>query len=134
MKNTMDYLVGNTAIQIINTGKKIKIVNVEKEKRKRRILRSLFIAFFMAAVMVGSCFYVVSMQNTETMLDRQVYSLRGEIDELQKENSRLQKEYENKELDYEEIMEKAQELGMRFPTEAQVLTYHFRKSTAVRVH
>lgn len=134
MKNTMDYMAGSTAIQIITTGKKIKVVNVEKKKRKRRMIRSALIGLTTAAITVGSCFYVVTMQNTETMLDRQVYSLRGEIDELQKENSRLQKEYENKELDYEEIMEKAQELGMRFPTEAQVLTYHFGKSTAVRVH
>ena len=130
----MDYMVGNTAVQIINTGKRIKIINVEKEKRKRRMIRSALIGLTTAAITVGSCFYVVTMQNTETMLDRQVYSLQGEIDELQKENSRLQKENENRELDYDEIMERARELGMRFPTKAQVFTYHFGKSTAVRVH
>ena len=32
MKTTMDYMVGNTAIQIVNTGKRIKIVDVEKEE------------------------------------------------------------------------------------------------------
>ena len=37
MKVTMDYVVGNTAIQIVNTGKKVKIVDVEKQKKKRNV-------------------------------------------------------------------------------------------------
>ena len=37
MKVTMDYVVGNTAIQIVNTGKKVKIVDVEKQKKKRNL-------------------------------------------------------------------------------------------------
>ena len=41
MKVTMDYVVGNTAIQIVNTGKKVKIVDVEKQKKKRKFIRLL---------------------------------------------------------------------------------------------
>ena len=36
MKITTDYVIGNTAIQIVNTGKRIKIVDVEKRARKKR--------------------------------------------------------------------------------------------------
>ena len=44
MKVTMDYVVGNTAIQIVNTGKKVKIVDVEKQKKKRKFIKQWIIA------------------------------------------------------------------------------------------
>ena len=40
MKVTMDYVVGNTAIQIVNTGKKVKIVDVKNRRRKESLLNS----------------------------------------------------------------------------------------------
>ena len=39
MRITTDYMIGNTAIQIVNTGRKIKIVDVEKQRTKKRFLK-----------------------------------------------------------------------------------------------
>ena len=34
MKTTMEYMVGNTAVQIVNTGKRIKVIDIKKEKKQ----------------------------------------------------------------------------------------------------
>ena len=54
MKVTMDYVVGNTAIQIVNTGKKVKIVDVEKQKKKRKFIKQWIIA---SAQLFPNCSY-----------------------------------------------------------------------------
>lgn len=134
MKATMDYMVGNTAIQIVNTGKKIKIIDVEKEKVKRRFWKKLLLVLAVGIMMFSSCFYVVKLQNTETLLDRQIYDLKGQIEDLQHENTVLEKENEDQEIDYKTIYKKALEMGMKFPSNNQIYEYHVDKSTAVRIN
>ena len=58
MKVTMDYVVGNTAIQIVNTGKKVKIVDVEKQKKKRKFIKQWIIASAASLVLILSCFQI----------------------------------------------------------------------------
>lgn len=134
MKTTMDYMVGNTAIQIINTGKKIKIVDVEKEKVRKKFLARLILVTLIAAMLMVTCFYVVQLQNRRALLDREIYTLQTQVEDLQKENLVLEKQNAEVAIDYEDIYNKALELGMRFPTNQQIQTYTVEKSTAVRIN
>lgn len=134
MKTTMDYMVGNTAIQIINTGKKIKIVDVEKEKVRKKFLARLILVTLIAAMLMVTCFYVVQLQNRKALLDREIYTLQTQVEDLQKENLVLEKQNAEVAIDYEDIYNKALELGMRFPTNQQIQTYTVEKSTAVRIN
>lgn len=133
MKTTLDYMVGNTAIQIVNTGKRIKVIDVEKEKNRKRFWKRFFIVSFMAALLTVTCFHVVKMENHKVLLDRQVYRLRSQINVLEKENVILRRQNEEVAIDYNEIFERAKGLGMRFPTNRQLETYTVEKSTAVRM-
>lgn len=134
MKTTMDYMVGNTAIQIINTGKKIKIVDVEKEKVRKKFLARLILVTLIAAMLMVTCFYVVQLQNRRALLDREIYTLQTQVEDLQKDNLVLEKQNAEVAIDYEDIYNKALELGMRFPTNQQIQTYTVEKSTAVRIN
>ena len=134
MKTTMEYTVGNTAIQIVNTGKKIKVIDVKKEKQKRKAIKRISVSLMAVFAMVWCCFYVVNLQNAETMLDKQVYSLQLEIEELEHENTLLAREYESEAVDYDEIFAKAKSMGMRFPTSDQLYQYTVQKSTAIRIN
>ena len=134
MKITTDYMVGSTAIQIINTGRKIKVIDVEKEKKKRYFLKILFVTLFSSIFFLFSCFYIVKLHNTSTMLDKQNYILQGEIKHLEEENAVLIKETENITVDYRELYKKAKELGMKFPTEGQVYHYEAERSSTVKIN
>lgn len=134
MKTTMDYMVGNTAIQIINTGKKIKIVDVEKEKVRKKFLARLILVTLIAAMLMVTCFYVVQLQNRKALLDREIYTLQTQVEDLEKENIVMEKQNAEVAIDYEDIYKKALELGMRFPTNQQIQTYTVEKSTAVRIN
>jgi len=134
MKTTLDYMIGNTAVQIINTGKKIRVVDIRKEQNKKRFARVVCIGGLLASLTFGSCFYLISMHHSEELLSREVYTLQSEIEELHSENLLLKKKNENQQIDYKEIFHKAKKLGMRFPTSDQVYEYTNEKSTGVRVN
>ena len=133
MKTTMDYMIGNTAIQLVNTGKKIKIIDVEKQKIRRSIIKSLVISIAIVTLFIVCCFYIVKLENQKVLLDQSVYSLQCQIDSIEKENKVLQKEQQEVAVDYDQIYKKALALGMKFPTNEQVGTYTPEKSTAVRI-
>ncbi|MCI8791921.1 MAG: hypothetical protein HFG38_03820 [Eubacterium sp.] len=133
MKITTDYIVGNTAIQIVNTGKRIKVIDIAKERKKRYFLEVIVVTLAASIVFLGCCFYIVKLHNTSTMLDKQNYVLRSEIEGLQKENAIRERERENVMVDYKALYKKARRLGMRFPAEGQVYRYDVEKSTAVRI-
>lgn len=133
MKLTMDYMVGNTAIQIINTGKKIKVVDVEKAKVRRSIVKHLIVALAITGILITLCFYVVRLENQKVLLNRAVYTLQSQVDRIAKENVSIQKQEQEVPVDYEEIYKKALSLGMRFPTKEQIGTYSAEKSTAIRL-
>lgn len=132
MRVTVDYMIGNTAIQIINKGNKIKIVDVEKEKVRKSIIKHLIVALMVAALLIASCFYVVRLENQKVMLNKEVYTLQTEVDNITKENMVLRKEEQNLPIDYEAILKSALALGMHFPTNQQIEKYDVEKSTAVR--
>ena len=134
MKTTMDYMVGNTAIQIVNTGRKIKIVDVEKRAVKKRFWKRFFMVSFIAAALMVACFYVVRLENQKVLLDQQVYELQAQVKDLEKENLVMEKQNEEVPIDYQDIYNRALGLGLKFPTEQQVQTYTVEKSTAVRMY
>ena len=134
MKTTMDYMVGNTAIQIVNTGRKIKIVDVEKRAVKKRFWKRFFMVSFIAAALMVAGFYVVRLENQKVLLDQQVYELQAQVKDLEKENLVMEKQNEEVPIDYQDIYNRALGLGMKFPTEQQVQTYTVEKSTAVRMY
>lgn len=134
MKTTMDYMVGNTAIQIINKGNKIKVVDVKKEKVRRRIVKHLLSTLIITAMLVVMCFYVVRMENQKVLLDKAVFTLQSQIDKMEKNNIMLQKEEQEEPINYNVIYKKALALGMKFPTNEQMGTYSVEKSTTVRVN
>lgn len=133
MKTTLDYMVGNTAIQIIHTGKKIRVVDVEKEKVRKIFLARFILVTVIAVLLIVTCFYVVQLQNDKVLLDQKIYTLQGQVEDLKKENIVLEKQNEEAAIDYEEIYRRALALGMRFPTNDQMHTYTVEKSTAVRM-
>ena len=133
MKVTMDYMVENTAIQLVNTGKKIKVIDVQKKRKKHQMIRFMSIGLLIVTSFVLSCFYVVRMQNQKVLLNQSLFSLQCQIEQMEKENQVLENEQQKKALDYDEIYEKAIALGMKFPTSTQIGSYIPEKSTAVRV-
>ena len=133
MKTTMDYMIGNTAIQLVNTGKKIKIIDVEKQKERRSLLKALLVSSVIIGMFVASCFYVVRLENQRVLLDQSVYSLQCQIDDMQKENNVLRKEQQELAIDYDRIYKRALALGMRFPKSGQIGVYKPEKSTAIRI-
>ncbi|MCH5252982.1 MAG: septum formation initiator family protein [Lachnospiraceae bacterium] len=135
MKITTDYTIGNTAIQIVNTGKRIKVVDVEKEKMKKRFLKKILIVAISGAMAFTSCLYFVNLQHKKVFLNKQVYALQGQIEQLERENSLMQRENdENLIVDYDAVYKKARKLGMIFPSNEQTYTYRVDKSTAVRMN
>ena len=134
MKTTLDYMVGNTAIQIVNTGKRIKVIDVQKEQTKRRFIRVSLGFLVVTLLTFMSCFYLITMHSAEEVLNREVYALKSEIEELQGENLLLQKKNENYTIDYKDIFSKAKKMGMRFPVEEQLYEYTNQKSTAVKIN
>lgn len=134
MRATMDYMVGSTAIQIRSRGNRIKVVDVEKEKVRKSILKHFLAALVIAGMLILLCFYVVQLENQKIMLDESVYELQSQIDDITKGNLVLQKEEESLLIDYDTIFRKALAKGMKFPQKQQVATYDMQKSTAVRMN
>ena len=62
MKSTTEYMIGNTAVQIVNKGKRICVVDVEKRKLKGRIVKRGLVTVIMAAMLTVACFYVVRLK------------------------------------------------------------------------
>lgn len=134
MKNTTDYMVGNTAFQIINKGKKIIVVDVEKEKARKQFIRKSILTLAAGFVVFLICLGFVHLENNRVLLDRQLYEMREEVSEMEGELQVLEKESEQKEVDFADIFHKAKKMGMRFPQLRQVCYYKADKSTAVRIN
>lgn len=133
MKVATDYTVGNTAIQIINTGKKIRIIDVVKEQNKKELIRKIATVAFIGTLSFAGCFAVLDYQNSSVVLDKQVYRLRSDIEKLERENLVLSRDIDKKTIDYKKVYAKAKELGMVFPKKKQIKKYSVKKSNVVRV-
>lgn len=133
MKSTTEYMIGNTAVQIVNKGKRICVVDVEKRKQKGRIVKRGLVTVIMAAMLTVACFYVVRLNNQQVILGDSVQRLQDQVTVLKEKTEEMKREASDAALDYDTIFSKAKKLGMKFPKQDQVYDYKVQKSTAVRV-
>ncbi len=133
MKSTMEYMIGNTAVQIVNKGKRICVVDVEKRKQKGRMVKRGLVTVIMAAMLTVACFYVVRLNNQQVILGDSVQRLQDQVTVLKEKTEEMKREASDAALDYDTIFSKAKKLGMKFPKQDQVYDYKVQKSTAVRV-
>lgn len=133
MKLTTEYMIGNTAVQIVNKGKRICVVDVEKRKQKGRMVKRGMVTVIMAAMLTVACFYVVRLNNQQVILGDSVQSLQDQVTVLKEKTEEMKREASDAALDYDTIFSKAKKLGMKFPKQDQVYGYKVQKSTAVRV-
>lgn len=133
MKSTTEYMIGNTAVQIVNKGKRICVVDVEKRKQKGRMVKRGLVTVIMAAMLTVACFYVVRLNNQQVILGDSVQRLQDQVTVLKEKTEEMKREASDAALDYNTIFSKAKKLGMKFPKQNQVYDYKVQKSTAVRV-
>lgn len=133
MKSTTEYMIGNTAVQIVNKGKRICVVDVEKRKQKGRMVKRGLVTVIMAAMLTVACFYVVRLNNQQVILGDSVQRLQDQVTVLKEKTEEMKREASDAALDYDTIFSKAKKLGMKFPKQNQVYDYKVQKSTAVRV-
>ena len=133
MKSTTEYMIGNTAVQIVNKGKRICVVDVKKRKQKGRMVKRGLVTVIMAAMLTVACFYVVRLNNQQVILGDSVQRLQDQVTVLKEKTEEMKREASDAALDYDTIFTKAKKLGMKFPKQDQVYDYKVQKSTAVRV-
>lgn len=133
MKSTTEYMIGNTAVQIVNKGKRICVVDVKKRKQKGRMVKRGLVTVIMAAMLTVACFYVVRLNNQQVILGDSVQRLQDQVTVLKEKTEEMKREASDVALDYDTIFSKAKKLGMKFPKQDQVYDYKVQKSTAVRV-
>lgn len=133
MKSTTEYMIGNTAVQIVNKGKRICVVDVKKRKQKGRMVKRGLVTVIMAAMLTVACFYVVRLNNQKVILGDSVQRLQDQVTVLKEKTEEMKREASDAALDYDTIFSKAKKLGMKFPKQDQVYDYKVQKSTAVRV-
>ena len=133
MKSTTEYMIGNTAVQIVNKGKRICVVDVKKRKQKGRMVKRGLVTVIMAAMLTVACFYVVRLNNQQVILGDSVQRLQDQVTVLKEKTEEMKREASDAALDYDTIFSKAKKLGMKFPKQDQVHDYKVQKSTAVRV-
>ena len=133
MKSTTEYMIGNTAVQIVNKGKRICVVDVKKRKQKGRMVKRGLVTVIMAAMLTVACFYVVRLNNQQVILGDSVQRLQDQVTVLKEKTEEMKREASDAALDYDTIFFKAKKLGMKFPKQDPVYDYKVQKSTAVRV-
>ena len=133
MKSKTEYMIGNTAVQIVNKGKRICVVDVKKRKQKGRMVKRGLVTVIMAAMLTVACFYVVRLNNQQVILGDSVQRLQDQVTVLKEKTEEMKREASDAALDYDTIFSKAKKLGMKFPKQDQVYDYKVQKSTAVRV-
>ena len=133
MKSTTEYMIGNTAVQIVNKGKRICVVDVKKRKQKGRMVKRGLVTVIMAAMLTVACFYVVRLNNQQVILGDSVQRLQDQVTVLKEKTEEMKREASDAALDYNTIFSKAKKLGMKVPKQNQVYDYKVQKSTAVRV-
>ena len=120
MKSTTEYMIGNTAVQIVNKGKRICVVDVKKRKQKGRMVKRGLVTVIMAAMLTVACFYVVRLNNQQVILGDSVQRLQDQVTVLKEKTEEMKREASDAALDYDTIFSKAKKLGMKFPKQDQV--------------
>ncbi len=134
MKAVSEFIIGSTAVKIVDTGRRIRVIDIEKQLEKKQFKKTVVATVLAAALTLGTSLTVVNYQSSQTLLDKQIYSLKTEIDTLERENKALEKQTEDEKLSYKTIYKKALELGMDFPKNTQLKQYKYKKGTAIHIY
>ncbi|MEE3467982.1 MAG: hypothetical protein VZQ83_06050 [Eubacterium sp.] len=135
MKAVSEFVIGTTAVRIVDTGRRIRVIDIEKAKERKQFKKTVVAMIFAATLSFATSLSVVNFHNSQTLLDRQIFSLKTEIDSLERENKALEKENEEKEkLSYAKVLKKATAMGMSFPTKKRVKTYTYKKGSGIRFY
>lgn len=92
MKSTTEYMIGNTAVQIVNKGKRICVVDVKKRKQKGRMVKRGLVTVIMAAMLTVACFYVVRLNNQQVILGDSVQRLQDQVTVLKEKTEEMKRE------------------------------------------
>lgn len=123
MKHTTNFIVGNTAIQIVEKGKHIKVIDVEEHREKKSLFQKVLLVTVLSVLLFSCCYSIISKSSQSILLSRQIATLNTEIEQLEKEKSDLQNRQIDA-IDYDMVMQEAvNKLGMAFPENDQVYTY-----------
>ena len=127
MKAVSEYLIGNVAVRIVDTGRSIRVINIEKALEKRRFRKTVLAIILTAVLSLTASLSVVDRQSSRISLEKQVYALKSDIESMEQENLTLEKKIEEAErLSYRAVYKRALAMGMDFPKNGQVKKYHVR--------
>lgn len=127
MKAVSECLIGNVAVRIVDTGRSIRVINIEKATEKRRFRKTVLAIILTAVLSLTTSLSVVNRQNSRTSLEKQVFALKSDIESIEQENLTLEKKIEEAEhLSYRAVYKRALAMGMDFPKNGQVKKYHVR--------
>lgn len=123
MRYTTDYMVGNTAVQISMTGKKVKVIDVEAHQRRREIIRNVVLVAVLSALLFSTCYSIVKTSSKSVLISHQITSLNTEIEQLEKEKADMHNQ-QIEAIDYDVVLKEAREhFGMVFPKNEQIYSY-----------
>ena len=134
MRAVSDFVIGNTAVRIVDTGRRIRVIDVEKQQVKKQFRKVAAATLFAATLTLGSSLSLINQQNSQTLLNKQVFSLKSEINRLEKENQCLAKSIEENEIPYHVIYKKATALGMHFPKQSRIKEYNYKKGSGIKIY
>ncbi|MBO6107909.1 MAG: hypothetical protein J6P16_00720 [Eubacterium sp.] len=134
MKAVSDYIIGSTAVKIIDTGRRIRVIDVKKQTEKKHFIKISVAVIIAAALSLFSSLGVVRYSNSESILNKKNYILKTQIERLQRDNDCMLKNLEENSLSYSEIFDRATHMGMRFPSGKNIRTYKYKKGSCIRMH
>ena len=134
MRAVADYTIGNTAVRIVEARHKIRVINVEQERIRRNFAKRVAIITLCSLLTFLSSVFLVRYQSSKTLLDKQIYSLKTDIETLEHENAVLQGNIDETKIDYTDIYKKAKAMGMDFPTNDRVVFYQYKKGTGIKLY
>ena len=135
MRASTNCEIGNNAVKIVETKRRIKVINVKKRKNKRQVVRNVLIAVALCATLVFCCSSVIHTCNKSLFVKQNICALNNQIDQLEKEKRDLLNEGDKARLNYGEVYSLAKnKLGMSFPTANQVYYYKSQKGTMIRAN
>lgn len=132
MKTYTECIIGNTAVKIAMTNRKIKVINVERQYKIRHFLINTIVIIMLSIFLVGCCTFIIQRSSQNVLLEKEIASLNTQIGQLEKEVddlSGLQEDIPQYGPLYKEALE---ELGMVFPIKSQIYYYESKKSNMIR--
>ena len=107
MKAEAQYMIEGTAVRIVDTGRRIRVINVEQHNAKQYFIKTLMIIIISAALALTSSLFLVDHTHTKVLLDKKIYTLKTQIETLEHENAVLEKHIEDDNpVNYEKILKK----------------------------